>query len=576
MRKQINWLIPVCCWLSFLSSGQQINTLTVSAAADVEDAYIDASAPSATNNGVLLAVKVNSSVNYLRTYIRFNLSAIPSTAKIISAQLMLTNTSATDDAGTTGLTVMRNTGTWTETTLTFNNKPTNSTTDAIMTSSLSGLVRTIDVKNHVQLMIRQYTPNYGWQISRRNESIATTGCLFHSKTSSTTTAVPKLVVRWYIPMNVTNAVVTHAASTTVSNGAIVPAVANGLGTKAYQWTRGNAGTTVGTASSISNIQSDWYGLRVIDSIADTLYMAFLVGAECSPFQVNFNPGKNYISDAYLSGQVEPAVSFTETNYGGSTSFQAARWNSGTSNWYDLKSPMQFLLWADPAITFSRADLNVYGINHQNSGTGFRENAVQMHRITGLWREYEVNMQNMPATTSAQSATKASTTSATQNDVYSLLSFWNLWKTNNLTNYGLLLQLTDRTTDTKSIRQYASSDHATESMRPNLDFTYTVTGSCEYFHLKVSQDQSVAYVPGSKLRVKFEEDYFDASGTLTYTLTSLTTDVAPAVVNIPKGNQTNWIEILFGSNYVPVVSGDIYMLEVKDVKGRAMYLKFKKV
>lgn len=98
---------------------------------------------------------------------------------------------------------------------------------------------------------------------------------------------------------------------------------------------------------------------------------------------------------------------------------------------------------------------------------------------------------------------------------------------------------------------------------------------QFFYLKDEVEQSVAYVSGSKLKFKFEEDYFDAAGTLNYSITCLNNDVNPSLLTITKPAHTNWIEIALGSGGISLTSGYIYLLEVRDAKGRKKYLKFKK-
>lgn len=98
---------------------------------------------------------------------------------------------------------------------------------------------------------------------------------------------------------------------------------------------------------------------------------------------------------------------------------------------------------------------------------------------------------------------------------------------------------------------------------------------QFFHLKDDVEQSIAYVAGSKLKFKYDEDYFDAGGNLNYSIKCLNDDVVPTTVTVTKPNHTNWIEITLGAGGIPVTTGNIYLLEVRDSKGRKQYLKFKK-
>lgn len=99
---------------------------------------------------------------------------------------------------------------------------------------------------------------------------------------------------------------------------------------------------------------------------------------------------------------------------------------------------------------------------------------------------------------------------------------------------------------------------------------------QFFHLKEDVEQSLAYLQlaAGYLRIKYDEDYFDANGTLNYTVRCLNDDTTPTTVTVNKPVHTNWIEIPIGTGGIVLTSGKIYLLEVKDSKNRKMYLKFK--
>lgn len=109
------------------------------------------------------------------------------------------------------------------------------------------------------------------------------------------------------------------------------------------------------------------------------------------------------------------------------------------------------------------------------------------------------------------------------------------------------------------------------------FTNIITSnSCifdnQYYFLKDEVDESMAYVSGSKLKIKFEEDYFDNAGTLTYSIQCLNDDSTPSTSTVAKTKHENWLNIPLTG----LVNGNIYLVTVKDTKGRVKYLKFKKV
>jgi hypothetical protein len=94
---------------------------------------------------------------------------------------------------------------------------------------------------------------------------------------------------------------------------------------------------------------------------------------------------------------------------------------------------------------------------------------------------------------------------------------------------------------------------------------------QYYHLKDEVEESVALVTGSKLKIKFDEDYFDNAGTLSYSIQCLNDDSTPTTSSVTKTKHENWLSIPLTG----LTNGNIYLVTVKDSKGRKKYLKFKK-
>lgn len=98
---------------------------------------------------------------------------------------------------------------------------------------------------------------------------------------------------------------------------------------------------------------------------------------------------------------------------------------------------------------------------------------------------------------------------------------------------------------------------------------------QYYYLKNAVDESVVYVNDTELKIKVEEDYFDANGRLNYSVKSLATDVVSTPYIITKTAHTNWIKINLGvSPGLDLPTGAVYLLEVKDINGNSKFLKFK--
>lgn len=101
-----------------------------------------------------------------------------------------------------------------------------------------------------------------------------------------------------------------------------------------------------------------------------------------------------------------------------------------------------------------------------------------------------------------------------------------------------------------------------------------SSNIQYYHLKDDVNQSYAYIDIAELAFKFEENYFDVTGVLSYKITNLNTDII-TYGTAPKPNQTNWIKLSLGASPgLNLSAGDMYLLEVTDVEGNKKYLKFK--
>jgi len=518
-----------------------------------------------------------SPIDIQRAYMAFNFkynattltTGVPANAKIVSARIILT---VSGSEGSSSLSLHRVLNSWDHTTITHNNSSSFNFTDQTTGSFLSGK-RIFIITDQIKRIQAGRSVNFGWRLRHAVETSTTPTCAYHTLNASLSTNRPVLEIKWYIPLQITAATLTHETTEGLANGSITPIISGGLGTKSYSWfTSSNLTTPFASSTSIAGRGRDWYGLCVADSILDTLYIAFLLGTECVNQSITFNPGKKYIADGTVTGRVDSNIgglSYVYENYGNDLNFQAGRIKTTYSSWFDNKGLLRFQLWMDPAISLFHADLYLSGNAHQTS----RENSAHILQVAAPWSEYEVCHMNTPTTVPGSAILLPSTTTASQSDVVDLLGYWNNWKNNNAANYGLLLRLADTATTGASLRNYRSSDASVSPLYMKFDFT--VSNGCEYFTLKPTVEQSVAYVTGRKLRLKVEEDYFDASGNLTYTLTSLTSGVTPAVTTVAKPSHLNWIELLLGTGGIAVTNGNVYLLEIADSKGRKMYFKFKK-
>jgi hypothetical protein len=151
-----------------------------------------------TNYGTqqtLLVRSQNSSRR--RTLVRFNLAtcAIPSTATVQSATLTLGLSNATSSRT---YRAYRNIETWSETGVTWNNRPdlASTSTDDVVTPPTDGATVSWDVAPDVGLFVAGATTNYGWTLLDAAEGTGNVENQFASEENTGSTAKPALVVKW--------------------------------------------------------------------------------------------------------------------------------------------------------------------------------------------------------------------------------------------------------------------------------------------------------------------------------------------------------------------------------------------
>jgi hypothetical protein len=439
----------ICCSTAY----SQYTTVTLQA---TSDSYVN-SAASGTNYGTAdtLAVKVNTTSNYYRSFLQFNLSGIPPTAVILSARLRLTpkGTENITALNSSQLVLDANNLSWSEGAVNFGNQPgLNSACITITASSISNLKREFLVTDHVQAMVDGRSANFGWRIRRNPENAVTANTSYYSRQAASSSNRPELIVQYYEPMSVSAASITHASSLSATDGGISPTIVNGSSTsKTYRWYN-SSGTQIATTQNLSNVGYGWYGLKAYgQNSGDTLYYAFIVGAGCNEATITFNPGPKYTDDALC---VLPAAGSGELNYGGSVSHSTLN-SRGNVN----QSLLRFRLWMDPQLELTQADLT------QTNASGAAPTSGELVKVTGQWRENGVAYSNLPAASSAISVAYPSTTAVTVTK--SMLGFWNSWKTSNTSNYGMLFRTP--ASSNAPAQTYHSSDATNSSNYPYMTF-----------------------------------------------------------------------------------------------------------
>ncbi|MNU67255.1 TGF-beta propeptide [compost metagenome] len=435
-------ILALFAFLSCYSVYSQMEpTATLYAA---EDGFTSASVPSG-NFGSLGSMSITKSrASIERSFLKFNLSSIPSNAVITSAVLRLTPN------GTENVTAPNsnelyldvcNTS-WTEAGLTHASDISNNTLFGTITASTLTLSkREFQVKDHVQAMVEGRLPNQGWRIRWSSETVAiATTAAYFTKETATESNRPQLIIQYYLRSSVSAATIVHTSALISTDGSISPTVINGSSTtKTFRWYDAS-GTQIATTQNLTGVGKGWYGLEYSGTAdGDITYQAFLVGTECEDVSVTFNPGPNYMDDTRLVDGVEGSgntvVNYTQANYGSSQEIKTDKWANFAP--YNSRNLLRFRLWIDPNCQITTANMTLYGIEHDPNT---RPNDSELLRVTSAWSEYSAAQTNAPTSTSTGKINIAGVPLGNANVTLNISSFFNLWKANNTTNYGMLLQL----------------------------------------------------------------------------------------------------------------------------------------
>ena len=594
--KEQNYLVLFCLLsLGIMKSyGQTITTTTLYA---TEDAYTKSGAANTnTNYGSLTELIVTSSTytttpltySATRSFVKFDLTSIPTDAVITSAKLRLRPKSESlAVSGSTDLQADLANTTWGQSTITHTSGISKNTN--ISTVTLSNLVsvtdfqgtvdyREFDVKSHVQALVEARIPNHGWRIVRNPETGNLTPAIYYSiEHLNNSYFIPHLEVKYYIPMTVTSATIVQTTTTSSADGSISPVIAGGSSaSKTYQWyTSSGSAISGATSLNLTGRTYGWYGLRVTGTDpSDVMYYAFVIGVKCATVSVTFAPDGNYVDDTYLINNVTGSGTTADFNT------QLNNATAGVIPASENISPMtteglfRFRLWFDPNLTVNSANLTLYGNAHAPTD---RPNTSYLKLVNAPWAESSVAYTNRPVSLTSPSVTINSIAAGNGNATVDIVSLVNSWKLNNPQNYGCHFQLTFY--EGSVTKMQFNSSEAAVGVRPSLALSLTSadcgTNTNLYYVPEENVGPEVADLRNSNktLRIRYK-DYFDSDGSLNYSIKCLTDDSSVTPPVISKDANTNWI--LINLNSSGLVMGNIYLLELKDASGKKEYLKFKVV
>jgi hypothetical protein len=164
--------VPITVTSKALTTADAPVTLTTVTLTAVADTYANQGSPT-SNFGTATTLNVRSaSSGNRRSFVRFNLSAIPTSARVQQATLQLTMSTAPTasrsyEAGTVS-------ATWAETTLTWNVQPAAAAATATVASgTTSGVTLSWNVTPDAATFVTTPASNFGWRIKDVTESSAT-------------------------------------------------------------------------------------------------------------------------------------------------------------------------------------------------------------------------------------------------------------------------------------------------------------------------------------------------------------------------------------------------------------------
>lgn len=527
-----------------------------------------------------------------RSFVKFDLSSIPSDAVIVSAVLRLTPSGTENVTATNSKQLYLDVCNtlWTESTITYSTGISNNTLyPTVDTSNLVSAKREFIVKGHLQAMVEGRLPNYGWRIRRSDETTTNATSTYFTREDATSSNQPQLYVQYYRRSYVSAATIIHNSSVS-GNGSISPTVQYGSSsTKTFRWYNAS-GTQVGTAQNLTGRTSGWYGLKYWGTTAgDTTYQAFLIGSECEETAITFDPGPNYIDDSRITslatGGGTTIISYRSMNYP-TDNLTADYWVSGSDK-YESRSLLRFRLWVDPNLQVNSASMTLMGNGHNPLE---KTNESEFDRLTANWYETSVGWNNPLTFSSTEKILVTGLPAGNSNLTTDLSAFFNAWKADNTQNYGMLFRL-QNLEDSYSRMQFYSSDATTATNRPKIEFKVSKTLNCDftsYARFKDVLDGAFVNTFQGKLKIQVTEDYdqkvgqsaklilYDASNNqIKAGINSNGTVVATGIPLLPSRLlDLDYNQFLLDLTSYSLTTGKYYVLEQTNSIGEKTYIKFK--
>jgi len=394
----------------------------------------------------------------IRGIIDFNFSSIPRNAIIVEANLLLYGINHT---GANASYLKRNTSTWAENTVTWNNKPANTTgTTSIDRVSLAQSTSstqnyTVNIKDMVNYWIKRGSTNqFGLTLMLQTET-PTRRLSFGSKENTNSAKRPKLVIKYILPVKVNVDEVNHVDILDPYSGSATISASGGAGPYTYNWSNGK------TTNAVDSLTAGLYWVKVTDSLGNKGGRYVIIGKEADTVQITLQPDSVLGHDALISSYSPTLICESGIN----DEFRAHYGTSGGT-------PFQHrsLLWFDinslpPSAEIINADLILYGKDHQSTT---QSNASYLARNTSRWLEDSVWWNNVPSYVTADSVYLAQSSSSTQNYTLNVKNHTQYFIENPQYNFGFLLRLIVQTQHARMV--FHSSGASNSSLRPKLELS----------------------------------------------------------------------------------------------------------
>ncbi len=442
-----------------------------------------------------------------RTFIKFDLSSIPTNAIITAATLNLTPQIINNGQNHPIYVERVNGGPWTEGGINWNNQP-GSTDQLSFTHQQTSdpNLHQFDVMDHVQHMTYYPSLNEGWKIQLQQENGTTNfGMIYHSSEANNTTKRPTLTISYVLPLTATTTI-THCTagntdgtlSTTITGGG--PITTNDI--RIYEVVRDPNQRAKATLTYISTANLNYTpstGICTANNLAPGIYLMRVY----DPLYLQNSDTRHILYKQFLVGREgETTKGILMAHHGYNKHMMIERDESGSQNPTDKANKNYYenngyfdLLIADIPGDREAAALFHYDVDFDNqlkftksifygpSWGGFyrhhqSSNAVNYSIITSDWEMKRVTWNTRPSIDINRQINIPTTTTIgfdpNNIDTVAIDSFINYWQANPTQNFGFEVAMASYNNPQMALRGYFPN----HNNRTFLELEFTVKAPVE--------------------------------------------------------------------------------------------------